>query len=389
MTDPDYLADRLVELTKQLIAVPSISPKDEGCQRILIDRLRALRFTITEVACGPVSNFWARRGHADPLFVFAGHTDVVPAGPLEFWQTNPFSAVIHNDSLYGRGAVDMKGGLAAMILAVEEFLEQFPNHPGSIGFLITSGEEGDDFDKGTPVLMQHLSANHEVIKWCLIGEPSSHKLLGDTIRIGRRGSLTATATIKGKQGHVAYPHLADNPIHRSSAAINDLVQQTWDQGNQYFPPTSLQISQIAAGSEGAANIIPGELSLVFNFRFSSESDHLQLQQRVETLLAKHQLKFKINWKLNGKPFLTKQGNLVTAAQALISEITGLNPVLSTAGGTSDGRFIAPYGIEVIELGLLNHSAHQANEACAIKDLSLLSQIYCAILQKLLVKSDKK
>lgn len=377
------MQDKLIALLTQLIAVPSISPHDKGCQDILITRLRQLDFAIEQIPSNAVSNFWARRGSAAPLFVFAGHTDVVPTGAKEQWHTDPFTAAIKNGYLYGRGAADMKGSLAAMIIACETFIQQHPAHTGTIGFIITSGEEGDDYHDGTPVVMQRLAEQNEHIDWCLLGEPSCHQQLGDTIKIGRRGSLTGTITINGKQGHVAYPHLAKNPIHLSCPAIDELVQTQWDEGNEHFPPTSLQISNIQAGT-GAGNVIPGTLTFAFNVRYSTEYTYQQLQARISEIFAKHQLDYHIDWLLNGEPFLTPTGKLITAANAAISKVTGLTTELSTSGGTSDGRFIAPYGIEIIELGPCNQTIHQINECVAIADLEQLAMVYLHILKQLLI-----
>ncbi|MEE9452202.1 MAG: succinyl-diaminopimelate desuccinylase [Gammaproteobacteria bacterium] len=373
----------ITELLKQLIAVPSVTPEDKDCQEILIDRLQALGFQIEKIPSGKVSNFWAKRGSGEPCFAFAGHTDVVPIGDRDQWHSDPFDMTLKEGLLYGRGTADMKGSLAAMIIACETFIAQYPEHRGAIGFIITSGEEGDDFNDGTPVVMQYLAAQKEHVKWCIIGEPTSQDQLGDTIKNGRRGSLTGKIKVQGKQGHVAYPHLAQNPIHLSLPALTELSQQKWDQGNDHFPATTLQISNIHSGT-GAGNVIPGTLECLFNFRYSTETHHTELQQQVEAIFNKHQLNYHIDWLLNGEPFLTPGGDLIRATQNAIKKITGNDTQLSTSGGTSDGRFIAPHGVEAIELGPRNQTIHQINECIALADLEKLSQVYVEILQELLL-----
>jgi succinyl-diaminopimelate desuccinylase len=373
-----------IDLLSELIAVPSITPDDANCQAILIGRLQQLGFTITSLPASPVSNFWAQRtGKGDSMLAFAGHTDVVPSGPAKQWRHPPFTATIDQGYLFGRGAADMKGGLAAMVIACEQFIAQYPEHHGSIGFIITSGEEGDDYQQGTPVIMQHLADSGQTIDWCIVGEPSSTHRVGDVIKIGRRGSLSARLTIHGKQGHVAYPHLADNPIHRAAPFLTELVAIEWDKGNQYFPPTTLQISNIHAGT-GAGNVIPGDLLIQFNLRYASVSHYQDLQRTIEQLLERHRLDYNIDWALSGEPFLTEPGQLIQTASTAIVQVTRQQPELSTSGGTSDGRFIAPYGIPVIELGLCNGTIHQIDECVKVTDLVELTEIYRQILERLLL-----
>ena len=377
------LMSETIELCKQLISVPSITPHDHNCQAILIEHLAKLDFSIDHINAGEVDNFWAQRGAAKPLLVFAGHTDVVAPGDNDAWQSDPFTAIIRDGYLYGRGAADMKSSLAAMIMATRQFIENHPQHNGSIGFLITSGEEGDHFFDGTPKVIDLLKQKKISMDYCIVGEPSSHQHVGDTIKVGRRGSLTGRLTIFGKQGHVAYPHLAENPVHRSALAINDLIRTEWDRGNEYFPPTTMQISTMHAGN-GASNVIPGQLKVQFNFRYSSETTDEALKHHVEKIFKNAKLKFEIDWLLNGKPFLTKPAELIDATQQAINSVTGLHAELSTSGGTSDGRFIAPTGAQVIELGPCNNTIHQVNECVAIDDIEKLEQIYLQILENLLV-----
>lgn len=346
-----------------------------------MDRLRAIGFDIEPLPFGEVTNFWARRGKGDPVFTFAGHTDVVPTGPLEEWQTDPFAPTVRDGYLFGRGAADMKGSLAAMVTACERFVAVHPDHQGSIAFLITSDEEGPSVN-GTVKVVEHLMAQQIPIHWCLVGEPSSSDKLGDVIKNGRRGSLNGRLTVHGKQGHVAYPHLADNPIHRVAAALATLAAQDWDAGNEHFPPTTFQISNIHSGT-GAENVIPGEVEVMFNFRFSTESSESGLKQRVHELLDQNDLKYDLRWRLSGNPFLTPAGELVDAAVDAIREVTGVETQLSTGGGTSDGRFIAPMGAQVLELGPVNATIHQINECVRVDDLDRLSTIYEAILTRLL------
>ncbi len=369
-----------LDLLKQLIACPSITPLDAGCQDIISDRLKKRGFSIEFMHMGDVTNLWARHGNQGPLFVFAGHTDVVPPGPLNAWDSDPFTPVERSECLYGRGAADMKSGLAAMIVAAENFIQNHPTYPGSIAFLITSDEEGQSIN-GTKKVVNELLNRNELIDYCIVGEANSENTLGDQIRIGRRGSLNGKLTILGKQGHVAYPHIAQNPIHRVMPALHELITMEWDKGNTDFPPTSFQISNIHAGT-GATNVIPGILEIVFNFRFSNAVTVPELQNRVVKILEKHKLNFDLQWDHSGDPFLTKRGKLITAVIQSIKQLTGLDPILSTSGGTSDGRFIAPMGAEVIEVGPCNASIHQVNEHVRIADLDKLADIYYGILGNL-------
>lgn len=373
--------DDTVELTKALIRRASVTPADAGCQDVLAERLAAVGFRIERLRFGEVDNLWAVRRTGPPLFVFAGHTDVVPAGPLDHWSSDPFEPFQRDGLLFGRGAADMKGSLAAMITATERFCGATPEHSGSLGFLITSDEEGPAIN-GTKRVMDHLAAAGTHIDWCLVGEPSSDRQLGDTVRSGRRGSLNGKLSIEGVQGHVAYPQRALNPIHAAAPALTELCAASWDDGSASFPPTSFQISNVNAGT-GADNVIPGRLELAFNFRFSTASSVETLQQRTETLLKRHGLNYNLQWHLSGQPFVTEGGRLIEAVRAAVGEITGIEPELSTGGGTSDGRFIAPSGAEVAELGPLNASIHKIDEHVAIADLHGLSQIYEKILQHLL------
>lgn len=367
-------------LTKQLINCPSITPDDQGCQDIIKQRLQPLGFHLESMRFGKVDNLWARYGTQGPLLVFAGHTDVVPPGPLEAWTSPPFTATERHGFLYGRGAADMKSGLAAMIIATEHYLKVTPDFAGSIAFLITSDEEGPSID-GTKKVIEVLEKRQEKIDYCIIGEATSEKMVGDQIRVGRRGSLSGKLSIHGKQGHVAYPTLAINPIHRSFAALEELATQIWDKGNEFFPPTTFQISNLHAGT-GAANVIPGKLESLFNFRFSPAVTIEELQKRVTDLLHRHQLNFELHWEPPGYPFLTKKGKLIDAAKLSIKELIHQDTILSTAGGTSDGRFIAPTGAEVIELGPCNASVHQVNEHVNIAELEKLTLLYERILERL-------
>ena len=371
-----------LELAFELIRRPSVTPADEGCQALMCERLAAAGFSIEPMRIEEVDNFWARRGGDGPVLCFAGHTDVVPTGPLEAWQYPPFEPQIDAQGmLRGRGAADMKGSLAAMITAVERFVADHPNHQGAIAFLITSDEEGPA-QHGTRAVVERLRARNERLDWCIVGEPSSTEQLGDIVKNGRRGSLGATLTVRGKQGHVAYPHLAKNPIHLAAAALAELAGEHWDSGNAYFPPTSLQISNIHAGT-GATNVIPGELTCVFNFRFSTESTVESLQQRVAAILDRHGLDWHIDWALSGLPFLTQPGALLDAVAASIEAVCGIHTTPSTSGGTSDGRFIATLGTQVVELGPLNATIHQRDEHIRAADLDALSEIYYQTLVRLL------
>ncbi|MBL4821460.1 MAG: succinyl-diaminopimelate desuccinylase [Gammaproteobacteria bacterium] len=369
-----------LQLTKELIAGESVTPADGGCQEIMINRLQALGFHIQRLPFADVSNFWAHYGSWEPLLVFAGHTDVVPSGPEHAWESPPFVPTERDGLLFGRGAADMKGSLAAMVVACEEYLGN--NKPtGGIGFLITSDEEGPATD-GTVRVMDWLSDKGIGIKYCVVGEPSSNKAVGDTIKIGRRGSLNASLTIQGIQGHVAYPHLADNPIHRALMPLSQLSEEIWDKGNESFPPTSFQISNIHSGT-GVSNVIPDAVQVEFNFRFSTEVDEHILKQRCDAILKKCGINYTLNWSLSGNPFLTTGDELISATRQSIKDITGLETELSTSGGTSDGRFIAPSGAQVVELGPCNQSIHKINEHVRITDLDKLTELYRAILQNLL------
>ncbi len=370
-----------LELARELIGRDSVTPDDRGCQQLLARRLEALGFRIERMDFGEVTNLWARRGETGPLFCFAGHTDVVPAGDPGQWSSPPFEPTLRDGQLFGRGAADMKGSVAAMTTAVERFLRAHPDHPGSLAFLLTSDEEGPAVD-GTKKVVEALEARGEKIDWCLVGEPSSESVVGDTIKNGRRGSLSGDLVVRGRQGHVAYPHLADNPVHRLAPALAELVATRWDAGNEHFPPTTFQVSNISGGT-GATNVIPGEVRVQFNFRFSTESTAEGLQARVETLLEAHGLDFAIDWKCSGEPFATPEGDLVEACRAAIRDVTGLDAGLSTGGGTSDARFIAPTGAQVVELGPLNATIHQVDEHVGVADLDRLSSMYEGVLEKLL------
>jgi len=370
-----------LELAKDLVGRASVTPEDAGCQKLMRERLQAIGFRSEDLTFGNVSNFWARRGDHRPLLVFAGHTDVVPTGPLEQWHSDPFTPDIRDGMLYGRGAADMKGSLAAMITACEAFVAAHPNHQGSIGFLITSDEEGPAVD-GTLKVVDHLVKKGEHIDLCLVGEPSSSQRVGDVIKNGRRGSLNGALLVHGKQGHVAYPHLATNPVHLAAPALAELVSIEWDQGNAHFPPTSFQISNLQAGT-GTENIIPGDFSIMFNLRYSTELTERKIRDRIHAILDSYQLDYTLEWRLSGEPFLTPAGELVDAAREAIREVIDIETTLSTSGGTSDGRFIAPTGAQVLELGPINATIHQVNECVAVAALDELSAIYRRILEKLL------
>jgi len=372
---------KVLMLAEMLIQCPSITPNDAGCQKIISDHLQTLQFQLEPMHFNGVDNLWARRGTKAPLVVFAGHTDVVPPGPLDMWTSDPFTPTVRQGLLYGRGAADMKGGLAAMLIAVEEFIQQHPHFEGSIGFLITSDEEGPTNLHGTKKVIETLYARHEKIDYCIIGEASSEQSVGDQVRIGRRGSLGGKLTIYGKQGHVAFPHLAKNPIHLAAPALAELTALSWDQGNEFFPKTTFQISNVHSGT-GAANVIPGDLAITFNFRFGTVLSVEEIQNRVKDILTQHSLEFDLKWDVTGLPFLTKQGKLITAVKKAIKNITDSEPRLSTGGGTSDGRFIAPFGVEVIELGPCYASVHQVNEHSDVKDLETLVKIYSDLLKNL-------
>ncbi len=370
-----------LDLTRALIERPSFTPQDLGCQQLLSDHLEPLGFETEKLNFDDVENIWLRKGDSSPLLCFAGHTDVVPTGPTEEWQSDPFQAVERNGKLYGRGTADMKGSIAAFTIACKRFVADYPNHKGSIAYLITSDEEGPA-KNGTVKVVETLEARNEKIDWCLVGEPSSTNQVGDIIKNGRRGSLGFYLTINGKQGHVAYPHLAENPIHLAAPFLAELTSLEWDQGNEFFPPTTFQISNLNAGT-GATNVIPGTLQFICNFRFSTEITPGALQQRVEDLLKKHDLDYEIEWALSGMPFLTAEGELVDAAVAAIKTVCGIDTELSTSGGTSDGRFIAPTGAQVLELGPTNATIHQIDECVGIDELDTLEKVYYQILVNLL------
>ncbi len=380
------MTDSLVlSLAKELIARPSVTPADEGCQQLMADFLAPLGFKIEPMVFHDTTNLWARKGTTGPLFCFAGHTDVVPPGPASKWNTPPFEPTIIDGVLYGRGAADMKGSIASMLAAVQRFVADHPDHDGSIAFLITSDEEGP-FINGTPKVIETLEARQEKITWCLVGEPSSTNQVGDVVKNGRRGSLTGDLTVYGVQGHVAYPHLAENPVHLAMPALAELAAKQWDQGNAFFPATSFQIANINAGT-GASNVIPGELQVQFNFRYSTELTDTQIKQQVIELLERHGLRYELKWTLSGQPFLTGSGKLVEATQNAIKAVTGRTTELSTSGGTSDGRFIAPTGAQVVELGPINATIHKVNECVNVADLETLSDIYYSMMQQLLVTHD--
>lgn len=374
--------DDTLALASELISRRSVTPDDAGCQALIVERLLRFDCRAEHLRYGDVDNLWLTHGSGKPVMVFLGHTDVVPSGPEDRWRTPPFEPNIKDGMLYGRGAADMKGSVAAMVIALEQFLERHPDHTGTAALLLTSDEEGIARDGVRRVVSDYLKANHIDIDYCLVGEPSSHEQLGDVIKNGRRGSLGGRLQIHGIQGHVAYPHLAENPFHKAASALATLCETQWDRGNDDFPPTSFQISNIHAGT-GADNVIPGRLDILFNFRFSTEVSADELQQRVHSLLDSHGLNYEIDWRLSGEPFLTREGDLLKAAQAALNEVIGHKAGTSTAGGTSDGRFIAPLGAEVIELGPLNKTIHKIDECVAIADLTMLTRVYQRLLAKLL------
>lgn len=376
-------ADPSLELTQELIRRPSVSPQDHGCLEIIAERLRALGFRIERMPFGPVENLWAQHGDAGPVLCFAGHSDVVPSGPREEWQSDPFEPVIRDGVLYGRGAADMKSGLAAMVTATERFIQARPDHAGTLAFLLTSDEEGPSVD-GTRRVMTVLEGRGEKIDWCVVGEPSSSDTLGDTVKIGRRGSLSGKLTVHGVQGHVAYPHLADNPVHALAPALAELSSRTWDAGNTYFQPTTFQFSNINAGT-GAPNVIPGELKARFNLRFSTEQTVEGLQQTITGILDRHRVNYTLEWFVSGLPFFTAPGQLSDAVERAVMETVGRRPQLSTTGGTSDGRFIAPTGAQVVELGVCNASIHKVNENVRIADIPTLSTMYQRVMELLLAR----
>lgn len=379
----DSVISPTVQLARELMQKPSITPQDHGCQQLIANRLSKIGFAIEHMPFAEVENLWARWGQSDPLFVFAGHTDVVPTGDETSWTYPPFSATIVQDTLYARGAADMKGSIASMTTAVERYLKQH-DPAGSIAFLLTSDEEGPAVN-GTAKVIETLKSRDEQITWCIVGEPSSTSMLGDVIRNGRRGSVNGTLKLKGKQGHVAYPHLAVNPVHRALAALDALCQETWDQGNRFFPATSFQISNIHAGT-GAANVVPGELNVMFNLRFSNDITVETIQNKVDQILNLHNLDFEISWSLSGMPFITEPGDLIQATSDALNRICAIEPQLDTGGGTSDGRFIAPTGAQVVELGPCNASIHQIDENVSIRELENLSLVYEQILCNLMGES---
>ncbi|CAK2006984.1 succinyl-diaminopimelate desuccinylase [Vibrio crassostreae] len=378
MTDSPTLA-----LAKDLISRQSVTPEDAGCQELMLERLKALGFEIEVMVFEDTTNFWARRGTEAPLFAFAGHTDVVPAGPIDQWNTKPFEPTIVDGFLHGRGAADMKGSLASMIVAVEQFIAEHPDHTGSIGFLITSDEEGP-FINGTVRVVEALMARGENIDMCIVGEPSSTEFVGDVVKNGRRGSITGDLTIKGTQGHVAYPHLANNPVHSSLLAINELATTEWDKGNDYFPPTSFQIPNVSAGT-GASNVIPGEFNVQFNLRFSTELSNDIIVERITTTLDKYDFEYDLKWTFNGDPFLTDAGSLLDAIVDAVGHVNDVKPALLTTGGTSDGRFIARMGGQVVELGPVNATIHKVNECVKVADLEKLTDMYERTLVNLFAK----
>ena len=377
-TDPD---DATLALTCELIARKSVTPDDAGCQDAMVARLKQAGFSVDAMRFGEVDNFWATHGTSGPLLVFAGHTDVVPPGDEAGWDSDPFEAAVIGDELFGRGAADMKASLAAMVVACEQFIDQHPDHAGRIGFLITSDEEGPA-KNGTVKVMESLRSRGEQIDWCVVGEPSSTTILGDLVKNGRRGSLNARLVVNGTQGHIAYPHLADNPIHHAMPALDALAKEAWDNGNDFFDPTSLQISTIRAG-QGVTNVIPGSLEVLFNLRFSTELTAEAIKSRCEEILKAHGLSYDIEWSLSGEPFLTEPGALLDAVTQSIEVVAGCRPQVSTGGGTSDGRFIAPSGAQVVEVGHVNATIHQCNERVKLADIPKLTEIYKGILERLL------
>ena len=369
-----------LQLAKELISRASVTPDDAGCQQLIAERLGKLGFKAEHLRFEDVDNLWITHGTGAPCLIYVGHTDVVPTGPREKWESDPFTPEIRDGMLYGRGASDMKGSIASMITALERFIEKHADHKGTIGMLITSDEEGPSIH-GTREVVTYLQKKNISIDWCLVGEPSSTNNLGDCIKNGRRGSLGGVLSVYGTQGHVAYPHLADNPVHKLAPALAELSSISWDNGNEFYPPTTFQISNIHAGT-GADNVIPGHVDVMFNFRFGTESTEAGLREQLETVLKKHGLRYDINWKLSGAPFLTAKGELLDAVVSSIREIAGIETEVSTAGGTSDGRFIAPTGAQVVELGPLNATIHKINECVAVEDLDKLSEIFETILKKL-------
>jgi succinyl-diaminopimelate desuccinylase len=377
--------DKTAELTMALIARRSVTPNDEGCQDLMVQRLSPLGFDVERLRFGEVDNFWAQRGQDPPLVVFAGHTDVVPAGPRDMWHSDPFVPQLRDGYIYGRGAADMKASLAAFVIAIEEFVDRHPQHKGSIGLLITSDEEGIATD-GTVKVVDWLNRQGKKIDYCIVGEPSSVSAMGDTIKVGRRGSLNGILTVHGVQGHVAYPDLANNPIHAIAPILTELVNTEWDQGTADFPPTSFQISNIHGGT-GADNVIPATLEILFNFRYSPAVTAAELCQRVEASLARYDIEYSLDWRHSGEPFWSNHGVLLEAVSNAVQMELGVDPECATTGGTSDGRFIAPMGAEVVELGPINKTIHQANECVNVQDLARLARVYAKTLELLLIKKD--
>jgi succinyl-diaminopimelate desuccinylase len=371
-----------LELTHDLMSRASVTPADGGCQDLMAGRLAKAGFSVERLRYGNVDNLWARRGNGGPVLCFAGHTDVVPTGPLEEWGSDPFKPTVRDGVLYGRGAADMKSGLAAMLTATESFVTEHPDHRGAVAFLITSDEEGPSVD-GTKRVVETLRQRGERIDWCLVGEPSSEQAIGDTIKIGRRGSLSARLTVHGIQGHIAYPHLAENPVHSFAPALAELAGRVWDHGNEHFQPTTFQISNLNAGT-GAPNVIPGELKARFNLRYSPVQTLDNLKSTVEEVLQRHGVKYSIEWYISGEPFYTAPGAFSDAVCAAVRSLTGREPKLSTGGGTSDGRFLAPMGAQVVELGVVNASIHKVNECVRVEDIDMLHRLYLQTLRNLLV-----
>jgi len=376
LQNPDTLA-----LTEELISRASVTPLDGGCQQLMQDRLAAAGFTVEKMTYGSVENFWATHGSGGPVLCFAGHTDVVPTGPLEEWKTEPFKPTVRDGRLYGRGAADMKSGLAAMLTAVEAFVAERPQHPGTIAFLITSDEEGPSVD-GTKRVVEELKARGTRIDWCIVGEPSSEMRAGDTIKIGRRGSYSGRLTVQGVQGHVAYPQLAQNPVHMLAPALAELTQHVWDEGNAHFQPTTFQISNLNAGT-GAPNVIPGELKARFNIRYNTEQTQEKIRRTVESILDRHGVRYTIDWYVSGEPFYTPPGALSEGVCVAVEKVIGTRPTLSTGGGTSDGRFIATMGAQVVELGVTNASIHKVNESVGVEEIDALHRMYLESLRQLL------
>jgi succinyl-diaminopimelate desuccinylase len=372
---------KTLELAKALISKKSVTPNDAGCQQLLAERLKAIGFHAEHLRFEDVDNLWIKRGNGSPCIIFVGHTDVVPTGPLEEWASDPFTPEVRDGFLFGRGAADMKSSIAAMVIAIEQFVKDDNNHKGTIALLITSDEEGIAIN-GTRKVVDYLREKEIDIDYCLVGEPTSKDKVGDAIRNGRRGSLVGQLKVYGIQGHVAYPHLAENPIHQLSPALTQLCSTTWDNGNEFYSPTSFQVSNINAGT-GADNVIPGQLDVIFNFRYSTEVTHEQLRQQTEQILDKHQLNYDLDWRLSGEPFLTTDGKLLSVVQETIKEVTGQDTEISTGGGTSDGRFLAPMGTEVVELGPVNATIHKVNECVNINDIETLTQLYEKIIKKVI------